>query len=138
VLATILLVEDALDLGAYEANVLEAQGHRVLRCGGGATPFSACTMMRYGSCPLPAAADLIVFSCGMIAVKHRSYRGVHLLRAYRQHAEYGRLPMLVVSFGVPSGLGGSGPMKVIDKFSSPQTILDAVSGLLGSRAEVSA
>lgn len=33
-MATILLVEDAPDLSLYEANHLEAAGHRVLRCGG--------------------------------------------------------------------------------------------------------
>lgn len=130
-MAKILLVEDTQDLGLYEAQVLEAQGHHVLRCCGGPTPFAACPMMRDRSCPLPDAADLIIFSCGLYgSIRHRTYRGIHLLRAYRDHPIYGRLPMLAVAFGVPDDLGGSGPIEKIEKFADPNDVVDAVERLL--------
>lgn len=92
-MATILLVEDQPDLVLYEGRLLEAAGHRVIRCPGGPTPFAACTMLRRGTCPLPDSVDLIVFDCGMFGpLRHRSYRGIHLLRAYRSHARYGACP----------------------------------------------
>lgn len=134
-MATILLVEDAPDLGLHEARLLEAAGHRLLYCCGGPDPLTACPMLRFGACPLPANADLIVFSCGMVAMRGRTYRGVHLLRAYREHALYGRLPMLVVSMGVPDDLPGSGPIDVVEKWSGPKQIVQAVERLL-SRARV--
>jgi CheY-like chemotaxis protein len=132
--ATILLVEDRPDLGLYEAGLLEQAGHRVIRCGGGPTPHAACPMLRNGSCPLPDGADLVVFSCAMFApMPGRSYRGGHLLRAYRAHPRYGRLPMLVVSVGAPDDVGGTGPLAKVDKFSSPGAVLEAAEALLRVR-----
>jgi CheY-like chemotaxis protein len=129
--ASILLVEDAPDLGVYEAGVLEQHGHTVLRCSGGPTPFAACPMIPDGSCPVADAADLIIFSCGMFGpLRHRTYRGIHLLRAYREHPVYGRLPMMVVSVGAPDDLGGTGPVQIVAKFASPNDIVDAVEQLL--------
>jgi len=129
--ASILLVEDAPDLGLYEASLLEQEGHTVLRCSGGPTPFAACPMMRDGSCPVADAADLIIFSCGVYApLRHRTYRGVHLLRAYREHPVYGRLPMLVVAVGAPDDLLGSGPIEAVAKFADPKEIVHAVDRLL--------
>ena len=130
-MATILLVEDAPDLGLYEARLLEAEGHRVIRCSGGPTIFAACRMMRDGFCPLPDSADLIVFSCGLFApIRHRTYRGIHLLRAYRAHPRYGRLPMLVVSFGPLEKIEGADAIEIVEKFAGPQAVLDAVGRLL--------
>ncbi|HLW15785.1 MAG TPA: hypothetical protein VKV69_00300 [Actinomycetota bacterium] len=130
-MASILLVEDAPDLGLYEAGLLEQHGHTVLRCSGGPTPFAACPMMRDGSCPVADAADLIIFSCGVYApLRHRTYRGVHLLRAYREHPAYGRLPMLVVSVGAPDDLLGTGPIEMVAKFADPKQIVGAVERLL--------
>jgi len=129
--ATILLVEDSPDLVLYEGRLLEQAGHRVIRCGGGPTPFAACPMLRYGSCPLPDSVDLIIFDCGMVGpLIHRTYRGIHLLRAYRAHARYGRLPMLVVAPEVPAGLEGSGPLVSVPKFSEPKVVIEAVERLL--------
>jgi len=130
-MALILLVEDTPDLVLYEGRVLESAGHRVFRCSGGPTPFAACTMLRYGNCPLPEAADLIIFDCGMIGpMRHRTYRGIHLLRAYRAHALYGLVPMLVIAETLPDGLEGSGPIESIPKFSEPRAVVEAVEGLL--------
>lgn len=132
-MATILLVEESPDLGLYEAGLLEAAGHRVLRCGGAPTPLGACPMLRYGSCPLPDAADLIVFSCALVVpMRGRVYTGVDLLRAYRAHPVYGRTPMLVVSIGRPEHLGGTGPLQTIRKFSAPDAVTDAVERLLAT------
>ena len=130
-MAKILLVEDVPDLGMYEARLLEAEGHFVMRCSGGPTPFAACPMLRIGSCPLADAADVIVFSCGLIApMQHRSYRGIHLLNAYREHAQYGKLPMAIVAFGVPDYIAGTGPVERIDKFANPRDIIEAVDRLV--------
>jgi CheY-like chemotaxis protein len=130
-MATILLVEDAPDIGTYEAKILEAEGHVVIRCNGAPSPLAACPMMRYGRCPLPDGADLIVFSCSLLMpVGHRTYRGSELLRAYREHERYGRLPMLVVWVGVPPDVQGRGPMMLIEKFSEPRKVIDAVHRLI--------
>lgn len=130
-MSTILLVEDAPDLGLYEGRILAAEGHNILRCSGGPTPFAACPMMRDGVCSLVDAADVIVFACQMFTpMPHRSYRGIHLLRAYRDHPVYGRLPMLVVAYGAPDDLGGSGPIERLEKFSEPDAIVAAVDRLL--------
>lgn len=130
-MASILLVEDAPDLGLYEAQLLEKEGHTILRCSGGPTPFAACPMMREGSCPVADAADLIIFSCSMFGpLQHRTYRGIHLLRTYREHPFYGRLPMLVVAVGAPDDVGGSGPIDKVAKFADPQEIIYAVDRLL--------
>jgi hypothetical protein len=129
--ASILLVEDEPDLGLFEAGLLEQHGHTVLRCSGGPTSFAACPMMRDGSCSVADAADLIIFSCGIFApLRHRTYRGIHLLRAYREHPVYGRLPMLVVSVGAPDDLLGTGPIELVAKFADPKEIVGAVDRLL--------
>jgi hypothetical protein len=130
-MATILLVEDVPDLGLYEALLLEASGHRVLRCSGGPTPFAACPMMRRGSCPLPDSADLIIFSSGLFTwIRHRSYRGDHLLRTYRNHPRYGALPMLLIARDAPGDLAGSGRLETVDRFSHPRRVLEAIQRLL--------
>lgn len=131
-MSAVLLVEDSPDLVLYESALLRIAGHRVIRCSGGPTPFAACMMLRFGSCPLPDSVDMIIFDCGMVSpIRHRTYRGVHLLRAYRSHVRYGRLPMLVVAPGLPEGLSGTGPIESIPKFSDPRAVLDAVERLLG-------
>lgn len=133
-MANILLVEDTPDLGLFEAMLLEASGHRVLRCSGGPTPFAACPLMRVGSCAVADAADLIVFSCGMVrSLPHRTYRGEHLLRRYRSHPTYGSLPMLLIAQREPAGLEGTGRIATIEKFSHPRRVLEAVERLLGRR-----
>ena len=132
-MATILLVEDEPDLGLYEAGLLEDLGHRVLRCGGSPAPLAACPMMRGDPCPLPEAADLIIFACGLIApVRHRVYRGAQLLRAYRSHAWYGRIPMLIVAMGAPDSVEGEGPVERVERFSDPGVIVAAATRLLGA------
>jgi hypothetical protein len=131
IVATILLVEDAPDLGTFEARLLEESGHTVLRCSGGRTPFEPCSMLRDGACALADSADLIIFSCGLFApMMHRTYGAINVLRAYRQHAVYGRLPMLIVSVGMPDGLGGTGPIEHVDKFADPARVLRSVARLL--------
>lgn len=139
-MANILLVEDTPDLGLFEAMLLESSGHRVLRCSGGPTPFAACPLMRVGSCPVADAAELIIFSCGMVhSLPHRTYRGEHLLRAYRSHPGYGSLPMLLIAPKEPAGLEGTGRIETIEKFSQPRRVVDAVERLLGHRtSELSA
>lgn len=130
-MATILLVEDAPDLGLDEAGRLEEAGHRVLRCGGGPSPSGACPMLGAGRCPMADAADLIVFSCNLFApLRGRGYRGIHLLRSYRAHLDYGRLPMLVVSVGRPQDLEGTGPIEMVEKYSRPRAVVEAVERLL--------
>jgi len=130
-MATILLVEDEPDIGTFEAGLLEREGHRVLRCGGAPSMFGACPMLRDGSCALVDPADLIIFSCRMFSrLPRRTYTGANLLRSYRNHAVYGRLPMLVVSVGAPDDLPGTGPIELIDKFSEPGAITNAVDRLL--------
>jgi hypothetical protein len=93
-MATILLVEDGATVSREVTCPLEAAGHRVMRCGGGPTPFAACLLLRYGRCPLVDSADLLVFACALaLPLPGRSYRGIHLLRAYRAHPDYARLPL---------------------------------------------
>jgi len=132
-MATILLVEDGPDLGLYEGMILEGMGHRVFRCSASPPPFGACSMMKYGSCALPSAADLIVFSCNLGFLQGHTYRGIHLLRSYRRHPIYGGLPMLVVSLGPPPVLEGTGPVEFVERFSSPHAVLDAVDRLLAAQ-----
>jgi len=129
-MATILLVEDQPDIGLYEAQVLEAAGHRIVRCIGGPTLFAACPLLKFGRCSLVDHADLILFSMPMFAIRGRTYRGDHLLRAYREHPDYGCLPMVVVSVGTPPDLPGSGRVLRIDKFSHPHAVIDAVDNLM--------
>lgn len=131
-MATVLLVEDEPDLGLFEAGLLEAEGHRVLRCSGSPAPFAACPMLRYGSCAVVDSVELILFSCGLfMPIRNRTYRAEHLLRAYRSHPRYGRLPMVVVAIGKVEGLEGAGSLTWVEKFSSPHVVIDAVDAALG-------
>jgi CheY-like chemotaxis protein len=135
-MARILLVEDEPDLGTYEAFMLEAEGHHVLRCSGGIDPFRACPLLRRGTCSLADAADLILFSVRLYApLRHRMYNGTHLLKAYRRHPVYGRLPMLVVSVGLPEHLEGTGAIRSIAKYSEPHSVLEAIKELIGGEAQ---
>lgn len=130
-MSTVLLVEERPDLGLYETGLLMANGHLVLRCSGGPSPFAACPMLKSGSCPLPDTADLIVYSGAPSApLRGRTYRGRDLLRAYRRHPVYGRMPMLVVSFEQIDCLEGTGPLARIEKYSSPAAVVGAIDALL--------
>jgi CheY-like chemotaxis protein len=130
-MATILLVEDGADVGRELPGLLAAAGHRVLRCGGGPTPLGACLLLRQGRCPLPDAAQLLVFACTLnLPLPGRSYRGIHLLRAYRAHPDYGRLPLVLVAVAPPQDLQGSEPTEVVGTFADPAGVLAAVNRLL--------
>jgi len=130
-MASILLVEDGPGVGREVASLLAAAGHRVLRCGGGPTPLGACLLLRQGSCPLPDAAGLVVFACTLnLPLPGRSYRGIHLLRAYRAHPDYGRLPLVLVAAAPPQDLKGPGPTEVVGTFADPAAVLAAVHRLL--------
>jgi hypothetical protein len=95
--------------GAEVTSLVAVAGHRVLRCGGGPTPLGACLLLRQGRCPLPDAAELVVFACTLnLPLPGRSYRGIHLLRAYRAHPDYGRLPLVLVAAAPPQNLQGPG------------------------------
>lgn len=132
-MGTILLVESDPDLGLLEAGLLEDLGHRVLRCSGAPTPLGACLMLRSGACPLPAAAEMIIFNAPpAVPMRGRSYTGASILRAYRSHPRYGRLPMLVVDMAPPKDLPGAGRIGFVPTFSSPRTVVRAVEGLLAS------
>ncbi len=136
-MATILLVDGA-DVGRELARLLAAAGHRVLRCGGGPTPLGACLLLRQGRCPLPDAAQLLVFACTLnLPLPGRSYRGTHLLRAYRAHPDYGRLPLVLVAVAPPQDLQGSGPTEVVGTFADPAGVLAAVNRLLQPRPHAS-
>lgn len=132
--ATILLVEDAPDLALDEAPALESAGHRVVRCGGSRMPYSACPLLRFGECSIAAPADLIIFSVPLGGVRFRgwAYSGTDLLRAYRAHPRFGRLPMLIVSVGDPGPLEGIGPVEIVDRHSMPGVVARAVERLLGA------
>ena len=131
-MATILIVEDAPDVAPRAAPVLAAHGHQVFRCSGGLSPSSACPLLRGSHCTLADGADLIVFACVQsIPVAGRSYRGEHLLAAYRAHDLYGRLPMLIVGVLPPgSRVGGAGPVEFADTTASADEIADAADRLL--------
>lgn len=134
-MATILLVEDVPDLSFREASLLEEAGHRVIRCGGGPgpSPYSACPLIRTGSCSLADSADLILFSSGLFAMRGRNYSGMRILEAYRAHPRYGRLPMVVVSVVAPPIVGGTGPLRFVEKFSPPRVIVTAVEEMVARR-----
>jgi hypothetical protein len=125
-MAIILLVEDGAGVGRELTSLLAAAGHRVLRRGGGPTPLTAC-LLRRGRCPLPDAAELLVFACTLaLPPPGRSYRGIHLLRAYRAHPDYGRLPLVLVAVAPPQNLQGPGTTAVVRTFADPTAVLAAV------------
>src|SRR5512133_3490484 len=96
-MASILLIEDGPGVGRQLPGLLAAAGHRVLRCGGGPTPLAACPLLRQGRCSLADVAELLVFACPLgLPLRGRSYRGIHLLRAYRAHPDYARLPLVLL------------------------------------------
>ena len=137
-MATILLVEDALDVGVYDAALLEDAGHVVIRCRAAFGPFGACALVRDGTCRLADQADLIVFSHGMYSPVDGRTRGDELLRAYRGHPSYGSLPCLVVTIGHVGPLEGAGKVLVMPKYSDPRRVSAAVEHLLGSARAVRA
>jgi hypothetical protein len=103
-------------------------------CGGGPTPLAACPLLRHGSCPLPDAAELVVFACPLgLPLRGRSYRGSHLLRAYRAHPDYGRLPLVLVAIAPPQDLEGPGPTETMGTFTDPAAAVAAVNMLLQPR-----
>lgn len=130
-MARILVVADSPE-AIFDVGILEERGHRALRCWGGPTGFAGCPMLKTGSCPLPDVVDLIVFACGFLnaPLAHRTYRGIHLLNAYRHQHRYGRLPMLLVTFDTPPHLSGIGAVETVDPFAAPEDVADAIDRLL--------
>jgi hypothetical protein len=138
-MANILLVEDGPGLGRQLPNLLAAAGHQVLRCGGGPTPLAACPLLRHGRCALADAAELLVFACPLgLPLRGRSYRGIHLLHAYRADPDYGRRPLVLVEVALPYDLVGTGPTELVDTFTDPAAVLAAVNRLLHPRPETAA
>jgi hypothetical protein len=130
-MASILLIEDGPGIGRQLPGLLAAAGHRVLRCGGGPTPLAACPLLRQGRCPLADAAELLVFACPLdLPLRGRSYRGSHLLHAYRAHPDYGRLPLVLVAIAPPQDLAGTGSTELVATFTDPPAVLAAVNRLL--------
>ena len=117
-MASILLIEDGPGIEGQLPGLLAAAGHRVLRCGGGPTPLAACPLLRHGRCPLG------------LPLRGRTYRGIHLLRAYRRHLHYGRLPLILVAIAPPQDLEGTGPTELVATFTDPAAVLAAVNRLL--------
>jgi hypothetical protein len=133
-MASILLIEDGPGVERQLPGMLAAAGPRVVRCGGGPTPLAACPLLRQGRCPLPDAADLLVFACPLgLPLRGRSYRGIHLLHAYRAHPDYGRLPLVLVTVAPPQDLEGPGPTETVGTFTDPAVVLAAVHRLLQPR-----
>jgi hypothetical protein len=132
-MATVLLLDDGAIVSQKVTRLLEADDHWVVRCGGGPTPLAACPLLRYGSCPLVDSADLVIFASALtLPLPGRSYRGIHLLRAYRAHPDYQRLPLVLVAVAPPRDLGGSGPIEVVEPQSDPAVVVAAVNRLLQS------
>lgn len=135
-MATILLVEDGATVSRQVSCLLEAAGHRVVRCGGGPTPLAACLLLRHGRCPLVDSAELVVFACVLaLPLPGRAYRGIHLLRAYRAHPDYGRLPLVLVAVAPPHHLAGAGPIQVVTTHTDPTAVVAAATRLLQPPAD---
>lgn len=127
----ILLVEEAPDLGAFEARILERDGHVVFRCNGAPSGGGACPMLRTGSCTIADAAEMILFACSLyMPMQGRSYNGMTLLNAYRHHPVYSKLPMLIVTLGAPEHVAGTGPVEIVEKFSDPTRVIEAARRLI--------
>jgi hypothetical protein len=58
--------------------------------------------------------------------------GIHVLRAYRAHPDYQRLPLVLVTVAAPRKLGGAGPVEVVEPQSEPFVVVAAVNRLLQS------
>lgn len=131
-MGNIILIADAAEPAVTLSRWLRLAGEQVWWCAGGPTPFVACPLMRAGECIRPEAADLIVFAYGIgqPVVAHRTYRPVHVLRAYRAHPRYGSLPMLIVGRGAPADLGGGGPLAGIDHLVPPAMQFEAIRAFL--------
>ena len=71
-----------------------------------------------------------------LPLRGRSYRGRHLLAAYRTHPDYGRLPLALVAIKPPQDLAGTGPTELVDTFTDPAAVLAAVHRLLQPRPAV--
>jgi CheY-like chemotaxis protein len=133
-MASILLIEDGPGVGRQLTGLLAAAGHRVLRCGGGPTPLAACPLLRQGRCPLADTAELLVFACPLgLPLRGRSYRGIHLLHAYRAHPDHGRLPLVLVAIAPPHDLEGAGPTETVGTFTDPAAVVAAIHRLLQPR-----
>jgi hypothetical protein len=59
-----------------------------------------------------------------------SYGGSHLLRAYRAHPDYGRLPLVLTAVAPPHDLAGTWPTELVGTFTDPAAVLAAVNRLL--------
>lgn len=126
-MAVVLVIQDTPE-GIVDLHALEDAGHLVRRCFGSASTFAACPMLRTGDCPLPAGAQVIVFAPGFLdaPVAHRSYRMVHVLRGYRRHPAYARLPVVLVADRIPEGLGGSGTIRLLPPSASASALHAAI------------
>ena len=75
-----------------------------------------------------------MFACPLdLPLRGRSYRGIHLLHAYRAHSDYGRLPLVLVAVAPPQDLEGPGPTETVATFTDPAAVLAAVHRLLQPR-----
>ena len=68
-----------------------------------------------------------------LPLRGRSYRGIHLLHAYRAHPDYGRLPLALVAVAPPQDLKEPGPTEMVETFTEPAVVVAAVHRLLQPR-----
>jgi hypothetical protein len=130
-MATILLVEDGPGPAGEAGRLLRQAGHRVVLCGGGPGPYEVCPLLRYGTCPLAEAADLILLALRPFPpLVGRTYCGDQLIKAYRSHPDFGSVPMVIASAARPDAIEGAGPIEVIREDAEPHEIALAVEKLL--------